>query len=95
MLKEYDGMLNFAMDTWTSPNHKAYIAITIHLEHNGQLLLMLLDLVEVLRSHTGANLAITFADVLESFGIKEKVRNLPLSLKKLVLTCKTDPQHYS
>ncbi len=35
---------------------------------------MLLDLVEVPKSHTGVNLAIAFAEVLEAFGIKEKVR---------------------
>jgi hypothetical protein len=34
---------------------------------------MLLDLVEVPRSHTGVNLAIAFAEVLQEFGIKEKV----------------------
>jgi hypothetical protein len=39
---------------------------------------MLLDLVEVPRSHTGANLAIVFADVLETFGIKEKVRKFTI-----------------
>jgi len=37
-------------------------------------LLMLLDLVEVLKLHIGANLAIVFAEVLEAFRIKEKVR---------------------
>jgi hypothetical protein len=24
--------LSFATDTWTSPNHKAYVAITVHFE---------------------------------------------------------------
>jgi hypothetical protein len=40
---------------------------------------MLLDLVEVARSHSGVNLAATFAKVLEEFGISDKVR---LMLKK-------------
>jgi hypothetical protein len=35
---------------------------------------MLLDLVEVATSHTGANLAAAFAKVLEEFGISDKVR---------------------
>ncbi|PPQ83589.1 hypothetical protein CVT26_001414 [Gymnopilus dilepis] len=35
--------------------------------------MMLLDLVEVPKSHTGLNLATEFAEVLESFGIKEKI----------------------
>jgi hypothetical protein len=34
---------------------------------------MLLDLMEVLKSHTGFNLARAFADVLKTFGIKKKV----------------------
>jgi hypothetical protein len=37
---------------------------------------MLLDLVEVARSHSGANLAAAFAEVLEEFGISDKVRGL-------------------
>jgi hypothetical protein len=35
---------------------------------------MLLDLVEVATSHTGANLAAAFAKVLDEFGISDKVR---------------------
>jgi hypothetical protein len=37
--------------------------------------LLLLDLVEVPMSHTGENLAKAFAEVLQTFGIQEKVRN--------------------
>jgi hypothetical protein len=47
MLQTYDGELNFAMDTCTSPNHKAFVAISVHLEHEGKPLAMLLDIVEV------------------------------------------------
>lgn len=74
LFEEYDGKVSFATDAWTSPNHKAFVAITVHLEHNGSPLSMLLDLVEVPKSHTGVNLAIAFAEVLQTFGIKEKVR---------------------
>lgn len=35
---------------------------------------MLLDFVEVACSHTGLNLAIVFAGILEEFGISHKVR---------------------
>jgi hypothetical protein len=48
--------------------------ITVHLEREGVPLSMLLDLVEVPKSHTGFNLAATFAEVLQAFGIQEKVR---------------------
>ncbi|KAI0659197.1 hypothetical protein C8Q70DRAFT_891513, partial [Cubamyces menziesii] len=60
LLQEYDGKLSFATDAWTSPNHRAFIAITVHLEVNGQPLRLLLDLVEVAKSHSGVNLAIAF-----------------------------------
>ena len=49
------------------------MAITVHLAHDGKPLSMLLDIVEVPKSHTGANLASAFAKVLETFGIKDKV----------------------
>ena len=34
---------------------------------------MLLDIVEVAKSHTGVNLAAAFAKILEDYGISEKV----------------------
>jgi len=64
--------LNFATDAWTSPNNKAYVAITVHLEVNGVPISMLLDIVEVARSHSGLNLALAFAKILEDFGISNK-----------------------
>lgn len=72
-MQEYDGNLNFATDAWTSPNHKAFVAFTVHFEHEGTPISMLLDLVEVAKSHSGVNLAEAFAKVLEDFGIQDKV----------------------
>lgn len=37
-------------------------------------MLMLLDLVEVTKSHSGENLAVGFTEVLEEFGISDKVQ---------------------
>jgi len=37
---------------------------------------MLLDLIEVAKSHTGVNLGIAFVNVLKTFGVEEKVRLL-------------------
>jgi len=34
---------------------------------------LLLDLVEVAKSHSGMNLALAFAKILENFGIEHKV----------------------
>jgi len=65
--------LNFATDAWTSPNHKAYVAFTVHFTHEGVPVSMLLDLIEVAESHLGENLAAAFAKVLEEFSISDKV----------------------
>ncbi|KAF5317857.1 hypothetical protein D9758_018904 [Tetrapyrgos nigripes] len=46
-IKEYDGDLNFATDAWTSPNHRAYVAVSVHLEKEGVPISFLLDFVEV------------------------------------------------
>jgi len=46
-LKEYDGRLSFATDAWTSPNHCAFVAWTVHLEYEGEMLSFLLDIVEL------------------------------------------------
>ena len=65
--------MNFATDAWTSPNQRAYVAITVHFEHQGEPMSLLLDIVEVAKSHTGANLAAAFAKILEDYGISDKV----------------------
>jgi hypothetical protein len=47
MLRNYPGRINFTMDAWSSPNHHAFIAFCVHLEHDGELLSFLLDIVKV------------------------------------------------
>jgi hypothetical protein len=44
---------------------------------------MLLDLVEVARSHSGLNLAAAFAKILEDFGISNKVSECGMAVKWL------------
>ena len=56
-----------------SPNHKAYVAVTIHFEEHGVPISMLFDLVKVAQSHTGINLATAFTKILDDFGISNKV----------------------
>ena len=65
--------MSYATDAWTSPNQRAYVAITVHMEHNGEPISMLLDIVEVAKTHTGVNLAAAFAKILEEYGISDKV----------------------
>jgi hypothetical protein len=73
MLQEHEGKLNFATDAWTSPNHKAFIAVTVHFEIGGKPMSMLLDMIEVAMAHSGVNLAQAFAHILKEFGISDKV----------------------
>ena len=55
------------------PNNKAYVAVSIHFEDDGRAISMLLDVVEVAKSHSGVNLALEFAKILNDFGISDKV----------------------
>jgi len=71
--KEHDGKLNFATDCWTSPNHQAFVAVTVHLEIQGKPICIVLDVVKVAMSHSGITLATEFAKILEDFGISDKV----------------------
>ncbi|KZV92057.1 hypothetical protein EXIGLDRAFT_576221, partial [Exidia glandulosa HHB12029] len=60
LLQAHDGALNFATDAWTSPNHRAYCAVSVHFEVDGVPMSFLLDVVEIAKSHSGMNLAIAF-----------------------------------
>jgi hypothetical protein len=50
--QEYDGKLNFATDAWTSPNHKAFVAVSVHFEQDGKPMCLILDVVEVAQVST-------------------------------------------
>ena len=88
--QEYDGRINFATDTWTSPNHYTYAAVTAHLEVKGEPIAIVLDIIELPKvspfcraleyfddncwqSHSGLNMALAFAEILEDFKIDTKV----------------------
>ncbi|KIM50538.1 hypothetical protein SCLCIDRAFT_145217 [Scleroderma citrinum Foug A] len=43
--------INFTTDAWTSPIHWAFVVFCVHLEHDGKLLTMPLDLIEVPNVH--------------------------------------------
>ncbi|KAJ7232510.1 hypothetical protein C8J57DRAFT_994173, partial [Mycena rebaudengoi] len=60
LLQEYPGSLNFSTDSWSSPNHRAIVAWTVHLQHEGKALSFLIDVIEVPESHTGETLARAF-----------------------------------
>jgi hypothetical protein len=46
---------------------------------------MLLDIVEVAKSHLGANLAAAFVNILNEFGISKKVSNTDTRMKNTAL----------
>ena len=46
----------------------------VHLEYQGKPISLLLDIIEVVKSHTGVNLAAAFAKILDDYGISNKVR---------------------
>jgi len=58
-----------------SPNHKVYVAITVHFENKGVPISMLLDIVEIAHSHSSFNLATVFVKILEDFGVSEKANS--------------------
>ncbi|KAH9954161.1 hypothetical protein BC827DRAFT_1144435, partial [Russula dissimulans] len=47
ILKEHPGCIHFATDAWTSSNHWAFVAWTVHVHHHGHLLAFVLDIIEV------------------------------------------------
>jgi len=56
---------------------------------------MLLDIVEVAKSHSGVNLAEAFANVLEEFGVSDKVFNsCNHRPHKLTIFLQIDPQRH-
>lgn len=49
------------------------VAFTVHFEHHGSPMSLVLDVVEVPVSHSGLNLADAFAKMLEDLGLDAKV----------------------
>jgi hypothetical protein len=47
LLHEHIGRFHFGTDSWTSPNYRAFVAWTVHLEFKGRMLAFLLDIVEL------------------------------------------------
>ena len=52
------------------------MVVTVHFENEGVPMAMLLNIVELARSHSGFNLAAAFAKILKDFGISDKVSHL-------------------
>lgn len=63
LLQEDEGNLSFATDAWTSPNHRTFIAVTVHVVLNDKPISMLLDLLEVAKVHQLSCLSIEHVDL--------------------------------
>ena len=61
---------------------------------NGVQNTMLLDIVEVAKSHSGINLAAAFAKILDNFGVTDKVNYIQQSVKPHTHLALIDPQHH-
>ena len=85
-MQEHNSALNITTDPWTSPNHKAYVAVTVHYQNLGVPISMLLDLVKVACLHSGFNLVKAFSNILEDFGISDKVSFFFIAREPLKLT---------
>ena len=47
LLQDHPGLLYFATDAWTSPNHHSFLMWTVHLEYKWEMLSFLIDVIEV------------------------------------------------
>lgn len=50
------------------------VAFTIHFEHQGSMMTMVLDVIEVAKLHSRLNLAMVFADMIHDLKLETKVR---------------------
>ncbi|KAF7763751.1 hypothetical protein Agabi119p4_8288 [Agaricus bisporus var. burnettii] len=73
ILQSSDSRLHFATDCWTSPNYRAYMAVTVQYEIHGRIHSWLLDIRELAHRHSGVALAAEFLKVLNDFGITDKI----------------------
>jgi len=56
------------------------MAITVRYEKEGKLEEWLLDIVEVGKQHTGVNLAVEFAKILDDYGCNSRSSPLPATM---------------
>ncbi|KAL1745835.1 hypothetical protein HDZ31DRAFT_62707 [Schizophyllum fasciatum] len=74
-LQAYDGDLSFQTDMWTSPNHIPCMGTMVTFEHKGMPVTIVLDVIQVAKSHTVVTMAAEFMQMLQDFGIEHKVRS--------------------
>ena len=74
LIHEAKGKFSFTTDLWTSPANEAFMAITAHwIDNNWNLLHITLDFSAMEGSHTGPNICKKFVEVLDAWGLTNKV----------------------
>ncbi|VDC02336.1 unnamed protein product [Peniophora sp. CBMAI 1063] len=75
-LKALPTRLNYGSDEWTSPNHRALMAMSVCYEKESNTVEHLLDVVHVPYSHTGVNLSKAFIKSTDGMQITDKINGL-------------------
>lgn len=78
--KEYVGKVNAGTDAWTSPNHFAFVAVTLHWVEDGALQNVLLDIVAV------SKVSMTF-----SLNFNSQVPRRNLTFTSIQVTFRSEP----
>jgi hypothetical protein len=75
LLQKHEGAIHIALDAWSSKKASSYLGLTIQWcpDNADNIIRATLDLVRVRQSHTGEYLAGTVYQILDEFGILQKV----------------------
>ena len=73
-----NGKVSITTDIWTACNEQAFLGIVVHwIDLDWKMRVLLLDIVPLHDSHTGTLIATTIIDVLRSFGLGERLLDVP------------------
>jgi hypothetical protein len=89
LTQNYDGDLSFATDAWTSPNHRAYVAFTVHFIHEGTPISLPLDFIEVATVRTSIIASIILPHPLPVPLFSHRLTPVPISPMRLPLFSRT------
>ncbi|KAL4090646.1 hypothetical protein QTP88_025440 [Uroleucon formosanum] len=65
--------VSITTDMWTSDSNRAYLTVTCHFIFNDRLYSPVLATREIIKIHTGANIATSISDILIEWGILDKI----------------------
>lgn len=65
--------VSITTDMWTSDSNRVYLTVTCHFIYNDCLYSLVLATREIIKIHTGANIATSISDILIEWGILDKI----------------------